>query len=151
MFSKFNHGSKRARQNLAATVAAVSVAWLGQTGVAYGKDIVIAQIAPQTGVQASAGKAYTAGLRLGFESVNAAGGINGSQIRLVTLDDGYRTKRFAWQKKSLPKKAPWHLPQRSAPQMLKRSSNRACYPKRVCHSLARVQGQTASLASPESF
>ena len=56
----------------------------------HAKDIVIAQIAPQTGVQASSGKAYTAGLRLGFDSVNASGGVNGSLIRLVTLDDGYK-------------------------------------------------------------
>ncbi len=64
--------------------------WLATSGMLSAKDIVVAQIAPQSGVQASAGKAYTAGLRLGFDSVNAAGGINGSQIRLVTLDDGYK-------------------------------------------------------------
>lgn len=56
----------------------------------HGKDIVVAQIAPQSGVQASAGKAYSAGLRLGFSAINATGGVNGSLIRLVTLDDGYK-------------------------------------------------------------
>ena len=57
---------------------------------AVGKDIVIAQIAPLTGVQAAAGKAYAAGLRLGFDAVNAAGGINGSVVRLVSVDDAYK-------------------------------------------------------------
>lgn len=56
----------------------------------HSKDIVVAQIAPQSGVQASAGKAYSAGLRLGFSAINASGGVNGSLIRLVTLDDGYK-------------------------------------------------------------
>lgn len=54
------------------------------------KDIVVAQIAPFTGVQASAGKAYAAGLRLGFEAANAGGGINGSPLRLVSVDDAYK-------------------------------------------------------------
>ncbi len=54
------------------------------------RDIVIAQIAPFTGVQASAGKSYAAGLRLAFAPVNASGGVNGNPIRLVTADDAYK-------------------------------------------------------------
>lgn len=57
---------------------------------ATAKDIVIAQIAPLTGVQAVAGKAYAAGLRLGFDAINATGGINGSAVRLVSVDDAYK-------------------------------------------------------------
>jgi ABC-type branched-subunit amino acid transport system substrate-binding protein len=57
---------------------------------AAAKDIVIAQIAPLSGVQAGAGKAYAAGLRLGFDAVNATGGINGSLLRLVSVDDAYK-------------------------------------------------------------
>ncbi len=71
-------------------IAMFAAFWLAPVGTLSAKDIVVAQIAPQTGVQASSGKAYTAGLRLGFDSINAAGGVNGSQIRLVTLDDGYK-------------------------------------------------------------
>ncbi len=63
---------------------------LAASSVAMGKDIVIAQIAPFSGVQASAGKAYAAGLRLGFDAVNATGGINGSALRLVSVDDAYK-------------------------------------------------------------
>ncbi len=57
---------------------------------ATAKDIVIAQIAALSGVQASAGKAYAAGLRLGFDAANAGGGINGSPLRLVSVDDAYK-------------------------------------------------------------
>ena len=71
-------------------IALLAAFWLAPVGTLSAKDIVVAQIAPQTGVQASSGKAYTAGLRLGFDSINASGGVNGSQIRLVTLDDGYK-------------------------------------------------------------
>ena len=57
---------------------------------AFAKDIVVAQIAPLTGVQGAAGKAYAAGLRLGFDAVNASGGIHGSRVRLVSVDDAYK-------------------------------------------------------------
>ena len=90
MFTQFSLGTQRTRQSSASLVVAFSAWLLVATGAAGAKDIVVAQIAPQTGVQASAGKAYTAGLRLGFDSINATGGVNGSLIRLVTLDDGYK-------------------------------------------------------------
>lgn len=57
---------------------------------AWGRDIVIAQIAPFSGPQAPSGKAIRAGIQLYFDSVNASGGINGAKIHLVTKDDGYR-------------------------------------------------------------
>ena len=63
---------------------------LAASPFATAKDIVIAQIAPLSGVQASAGKAYAAGLRLGFDAVNASGGINGTPLRLVSVDDAYK-------------------------------------------------------------
>ena len=60
------------------------------TSGAIAKDIVIAQIAPLTGVQAVAGKAYAAGLRLGFDAINATGGISGSLVRLASVDNAYK-------------------------------------------------------------
>jgi branched-chain amino acid transport system substrate-binding protein len=63
---------------------------LAASSVAAAKDIVIAQIAPFSGVQASTGKAYAVGLRLGFDAANATGGINGSPLRLVSVDDAYK-------------------------------------------------------------
>lgn len=68
----------------------LAVICLAASSVAVAKDIVIAQIAPLSGVQASTGKAYAAGLRLGFGAANANGGINGSQLRLVSVDDAYK-------------------------------------------------------------
>lgn len=53
-------------------------------------DIVIGQVAPLTGVIASTGDEYVAGARAYFAHVNARGGINGSQIRVVVKDDGYK-------------------------------------------------------------
>ena len=63
---------------------------LAASSAATAKDIVIAQIAPLTRVQAVSGKAYAAGLRLGFDAINASGGINGSVVRLVSVDDAYK-------------------------------------------------------------
>jgi branched-chain amino acid transport system substrate-binding protein len=73
-------------------VAALSSVLLvvGLSTAVTAKDIVIAQVAPLSGVQASAGKAYAAGLRLGFDAANATGGINGSPLRLVSVDDAYK-------------------------------------------------------------
>ncbi|MBL8310591.1 MAG: ABC transporter substrate-binding protein [Burkholderiales bacterium] len=85
--------SARRRQQrwLGSALAGTLSLCAGVFGAAAGaKDIVIAQVAPFSGVQASAGKSYAAGLRLAFAAVNAAGGINGNQIRLVTADDGYK-------------------------------------------------------------
>ncbi len=50
-------------------------------------DIVIGQSAPLTGGNAELGNDIRNGALAYFAKVNAAGGINGSKIRLVTLDD----------------------------------------------------------------
>lgn len=52
-------------------------------------EIVVAQIAPFTGPLASTGKGLRAGAQLYFDAQNAAGGINGQNIRLYSADDGY--------------------------------------------------------------
>jgi branched-chain amino acid transport system substrate-binding protein len=57
---------------------------------AQGREIVIAQVAPFTGPQGPTGKGIRAGIKLYFDSVNANGGINGTAIRFVTKDDGYK-------------------------------------------------------------
>lgn len=57
---------------------------------ATAKDIVIGQVAAFTGAQASSGKAIRAGIKLYFDSVNRAGGINGDRIKFVTRDDEYK-------------------------------------------------------------
>ena len=54
-------------------------------------DIVVAQVAPFSGPLAPTGNNMRAGAQLCFDAINAAGGIHGAKIRLVTADDGYKT------------------------------------------------------------
>ena len=56
-------------------------------------EIVLGQSAPLTGGFSELGAAYRDGAQLYFQKTNAAGGINGRPIRLVTLDDGYVVKK----------------------------------------------------------
>jgi ABC-type branched-subunit amino acid transport system substrate-binding protein len=62
----------------------------GLVANAQAAEILVAQVAPLTGLEASQGRAYGAGLQLYFESINKTGGVNGSTIRLVREDDGGR-------------------------------------------------------------
>lgn len=59
----------------------------GMAVPAMAKDLVVVQVAPMSGPQAVTGKAIAAGAKLYFDHINAQGGINGSQIRLLSRDD----------------------------------------------------------------
>ncbi len=52
--------------------------------------LVVGQVAPYSGPLAPTGSHVGAGAQLYFDRVNAAGGIHGAKIRLVTKDDGYK-------------------------------------------------------------
>lgn len=52
-------------------------------------DILIGQVAPFSGPQAHYGQAMSAGIRAVFAQFNAAGGLRGRQIRLLTADDQF--------------------------------------------------------------
>ncbi|NMG04130.1 ABC transporter substrate-binding protein [Azoarcus taiwanensis] len=52
-------------------------------------EIVIGQVAPFTGPLAPTGEHMRAGAQLHFDEVNAAGGIQGRNLKLVIRDDGY--------------------------------------------------------------
>lgn len=54
-------------------------------------DIVVAQVAPFSGPLAPTGNNLRAGAQLCFDAENAAGGVHGAKIRLVSADDGYKT------------------------------------------------------------
>ena len=58
-------------------------------------DITIGQSTPLTGGNADLGKDIRNGALAYFEKINAAGGVNGNQIKLVTLDDKNDTKLSA--------------------------------------------------------
>ncbi len=55
-------------------------------------DIIIGQSTPLTGANADLGNDIRNGALAYFEKVNAAGGVNGKQIKLVTLDDKNDTR-----------------------------------------------------------
>jgi ABC-type branched-subunit amino acid transport system substrate-binding protein len=59
---------------------------------AWGKEIVVAQVAAFTGAQAQSGKAIRAGIKLYLDRVNELGGIGGDRIRFVAYDDGYKSE-----------------------------------------------------------
>jgi len=61
--------------------------------VALAADIVIGQCVPLSGSLVQTGEAMALGVRVAVEAENAAGGVNGTRLRLVQQDDGYETER----------------------------------------------------------
>lgn len=47
----------------------------------------VGQVAPMSGAEASQGRAYAQGMRLYFDQVNKAGGVQGQPVELAVLDD----------------------------------------------------------------
>ncbi len=56
---------------------------------AAGGEITIGTISPNTGSLAAYGSAVTTAVDLAVEEINAAGGINGSQVKIVNADDQF--------------------------------------------------------------
>ncbi len=76
-----------------AVIAAVATpAWAQQQGVTD-TEILVGDIVPLTGPPALLGVAHTLGVKLAIVEVNAAGGINGRKLRLISEDDGYVVSR----------------------------------------------------------
>ncbi|HET9207234.1 MAG TPA: ABC transporter substrate-binding protein, partial [Burkholderiaceae bacterium] len=72
-------------QHLAAATASIGLPALAQTD----RRIVLGQSAAFSGPAAQLGIQMNRGAKLYFDSVNAAGGVNGAQIELRTMDDMY--------------------------------------------------------------
>ena len=64
-------------------------------------EIIVGQSAPLTGANADLGNDIRNGALAYFQKVNAAGGVNGHSIKLVTLDDKNDTKLSAENTKKL--------------------------------------------------
>ncbi|WP_341908466.1 ABC transporter substrate-binding protein [Polaromonas sp. YR568] len=64
-------------------------------------EIRIGQFAAQTGPAAELGKRMQVGILAHFSAVNAAGGINGRQLKLISRDDGYEPEKAAAAVKAL--------------------------------------------------
>ena len=75
-----------ARTAMVAALALLSVAGQAQEGLSK-TAIVLGQSLPLTGPGASLALPFHRGAKMYFDRVNAAGGINGRKIDLVTLDD----------------------------------------------------------------
>ena len=83
------------RKFLAAfALASITLAGQAQTGVGA-SEILIGQFAAQTGPAAELGKRMQVGILAQFNAVNAAGGIHGRKLKLVSRDDGYESDRAA--------------------------------------------------------
>jgi branched-chain amino acid transport system substrate-binding protein len=58
-------------------------------------EVVFGMAAPFTGTSKELGRQMKVGLEVAFASANADGGVQGRQLRLVALDDGYEPSRTA--------------------------------------------------------
>ena len=70
-------------------------------GSSLATDIIVGQVAPLSGLIAPTGNHVRAGAQLYFDAVNAAGGINGQKIKLVSKDDGYKVPETIKQTRAL--------------------------------------------------
>ena len=80
------------RREILSFIAATGAA-LALPARAQEKRIVLGQSVPLTGPAAQLGIQLKAGARLVLDALNAAGGVNGHRIELVSLDDGYEPDR----------------------------------------------------------
>ena len=64
----------------------------GNSGSADSNEILIGHYGSMTGSEATYGQSTDNGIRLAVEEINAAGGINGKQVKLITYDDKGDTK-----------------------------------------------------------
>ncbi|HEX7889799.1 MAG TPA: ABC transporter substrate-binding protein [Ramlibacter sp.] len=76
-------------RKFAARAALATAAWWAAQAV-HAATIVVAQVGPMSGLEASQGRAYATGMQLWFNAVNKAGGINGHTFSLVRRDDAGR-------------------------------------------------------------
>lgn len=63
---------------------------LGAATLAQAAQVVVGQVGPMSGLEASQGRAYAAGMQMYFNAVNKAGGAGGHTFSLVRRDDGGR-------------------------------------------------------------
>lgn len=86
---------KLTKQNKSSLVvrllAACSLACLAWAAPAHAADeLVVAQVAPLSGVLATTGAQMVLGGKVYFDAVNARGGVHGAKIKHVVFDDGYK-------------------------------------------------------------
>ncbi len=80
--------------SVAAALFAAAPGGAAETGV-VGDTIIVGQSCALSGPAAELGIEMRLGAQLYFNEINQKGGVNGRQLRLVTLDDGYEPDRAA--------------------------------------------------------
>jgi branched-chain amino acid transport system substrate-binding protein len=83
---------KTSRLFLIAMFAVAAFAARAETGVTD-HEILVGQFAAFSGPAGQLGQRMNAGIQAQFKAVNAAGGVNGRQLKLVTRDDGYEPEK----------------------------------------------------------
>lgn len=78
-----------ASMGMAARAALAAAGWIAAHAV-HAATIVVGQVGPLSGLEASQGRAYATGMQLYFSAVNKAGGVNGHTFNLVRRDDSGR-------------------------------------------------------------
>ncbi|MES2635014.1 MAG: ABC transporter substrate-binding protein [Pseudomonadota bacterium] len=68
----------------------MAAAALATAGMAHAAQLVVGQVGPMSGLDATQGRGYAAGMQILFNSVNQAGGVNGHTFKLVRKDDAGR-------------------------------------------------------------
>ncbi len=87
-------------------MAALCAAIAG-TPAARAEQLVIGQVAPLSGPEATQGRAYSFGIQLHLDQVNKAGGVNGNTLVLVRKDDkGLADETLAATRQLLAQNAP---------------------------------------------
>ena len=75
-------GSVPSRLRVAAAMVCGGVAFMAQAA-----GWTVGQVAPLSGADATQGRAYAQGMKLYFDQVNKAGGVQGQAVELVVVDD----------------------------------------------------------------
>lgn len=86
---------------LMVAISALGTAALAADNGVSDTEIRIGQFAAQTGPAAELGKRMQAGIKAQFAAVNAAGGVNGRKLSLVSRDDSYEPEKSALAVKAL--------------------------------------------------
>lgn len=73
-----------------ARAAVAALALVGSSHALLAAQVVVGQVGPMSGLEASQGRAYGTGMQVYFNAVNRAGGVNGHTFTLVRRDDGGR-------------------------------------------------------------
>jgi branched-chain amino acid transport system substrate-binding protein len=83
---------KTSRLLLVGVFALFACAARAETGVTD-REVLIGQFAAFSGPAGQLGQRMRAGIEAHFKAVNAAGGVNGRQLKLVVRDDGYEPEK----------------------------------------------------------